>query len=154
MKPVPCISFFYHSYFAVVKSFICSLVEPVSYDGFIIISLALFVNRFQLKNPIFASIRIFLQYRLPFFIYFSQSQPVCFFALFILNFLYPIFSHVPKKERGKIEFSIFPLFFLFIFSFLWNRYHFFYCRQIYDTLLSANIVTVHSVLSNLVVCEQ
>ncbi|MFR3624908.1 MAG: hypothetical protein ACLTU1_14910, partial [Blautia wexlerae] len=53
-----------------------------------------------------------------------------------------------KKERGKIEFSIFPLFFLFIFSFLWNRYHF-YCRQIYDTLLSANIVNVHSVLSNL-----
>ena len=154
MKPVPCISFFNHSYFAVVKSFICSLVEPVSYDGFIIIFLALFVNRFQLKNPVFASIRIFLQYEQPVFIYFPQSYPVCFFVLFILNFLYPVIFHTfRKKESGKTEFSIFPLFFLFIFSFLWNRYHFF-CRQIYDTLLSANIVTVHSVLSNLVVCEQ
>jgi len=46
MKPVPCISFFNHSYFAVVKSFISPFVEPVSYDGFIIISLALFVNIF------------------------------------------------------------------------------------------------------------
>ena len=35
MKPVPCISFFNHSYFAVVKSFICPLVEPVSYDNVI-----------------------------------------------------------------------------------------------------------------------
>ena len=126
MKPVPCISFFNHSYFAVVKSFIGPFVEPVSYDGFIIISLDLFVNRFYLKNHVFASIRIFSQYKLSVFIYFSQSYLGFFFAIFILNFLYSvIFYMFPKKERGKIEFSIFPLFFLFIFSFLWNRYHFF-----------------------------
>ena len=109
MKPVPCISFFNHSYFAVVKSFISPFVEPISYDGFIIISLALFVNIFELKNPVFASIRIFSQYKLSVFIYFSQSYLGFFFAIFILNFLYSvIFLHVSKKERGKIKFSIFP----------------------------------------------
>ena len=102
MKPVPCISLFNHSYFAVVKSFISPFVEPISYDGFIIISLALFVNIFELKNPVFASIRIFSQYKLSVFIYFSQSYLGFFFAIFILNFLYSvIFYMFPKKREGK-----------------------------------------------------
>ena len=154
MKPVPCIFFFNHSYFAVVKSFICPLVEPVSYDGFIIISLSLFVNRFQLKNPVFASIRIFLQYESHVFMQFSQSYPVCFFALFILNFLYPIIFHTFRKKReGKQNSQFSPSSFCLFFHF-YGTVTIFYCRQIYDTLLSANIITVHSILSNLVVCEQ
>lgn len=104
MKPVPCISFFNHSYFAVVRSLIQPVVEPVSYDGFIIIFLALFVNRFQLKNPFSASIRIFLQYQHYVFIYFSQ---LCLVFSF-LQFSYILLFFTRSKRRGGKQNSQFP----------------------------------------------